>query len=232
LPYSIETPRHLHVKKPRTISGQSFLANFTFRVRIGFLCRLALPFLGIGVAQQVTLAQEKAQFAVIDYMLLFKDYYKALESNQTLRLKQEEMRKDFEERQSSVMRAAEAGKKLQEDLQSPAISDSKKKEIEGQLKDKQAEFNSRQKLFMDFRDQSMNVVQKLQAKEQEVILADINAAMNLVAKNKYTIVFSKSLGAPPPGTIVFNEGIDDITQQVLAILNKDAPKAAKKEDKK
>ena len=137
-------------------------------------------------------------------MLLFKDYYKALESNQTLRLKQEELRKDFEERQSSVMRLAEEGRKLQEDLQSPAISESKKREIEGQLKDKQAEFTSRQKLLLDYRDQSMNVVQKLGAKEQEVILADINAAMNLVAKNKYTIVFSKSLAAPSPGTIVFS----------------------------
>lgn len=212
--------------------SQSFLAHLTFRVRIGFLCNLALPFLGIGVAQQATLAQEKAQFAVIDYILLFKDYYKASESTQTLRLEQEKMKKDFEERQSSVMRAAEEGRKLQEDLQSPAISESKKREIEGQLKDKQTEFASRQKLFTDFRDQSMNVMQKLQAREQEVILADINAAMNVVAKNKYTIVFSKSLGAPPPGTIVFNEGIDDITQQVLSILNKDAPKAAKKEDKK
>lgn len=220
------------VKKPRAISNQSLLANIAFRVRIGFLCNLALLFLGIGTAQQSTLAQEKAQFAVIDYMLLFKDYYKALESNQALRLKQEELKKDFEERQSSVMRIAEEGRKLQEDLQSPAISESKKREIEGQLKDKQTEFASRQKLFTDFRDQSMNVVQKLQAKEQEVILADINTAITLVAKNKYTIVFSKSLGAPPPGTIVFNEGIDDITQQVLAILNKDAPKAAKKEDKK
>ena len=222
----------MSVKKPRAVSNQSFLANLTFRARIGFLCKLTLPFLSIGLAQQATLAQEKAQFAVIDYMLLFKDYYKALESNQTLRLKQEELRKDFEERQSSVMRLAEEGRKLQEDLQSPAISESKKREIEGQLKDKQTEFASRQKLFTDFRDQSMSVVQKLQAKEQEVILADINAAMNLVAKNKYTIVFSKSLGAPPPGTIVFNEGIDEITQQVLSILNKDAPKSAKKEDKK
>ena len=220
------------MKKPRAILNQSLLAHLTLRLRIGFLCRLALLFLGIGAAQQATLAQEKTQFAVIDYMLLFKDYYKASESSQRLRLEQEKMKKDFEERASMVTQIAETGRKLQEDLQSPAISESKKREIEGQLKDKQAEFTSRQKLLLDYRDQSMNVVQKLGAKEQEVILADINAAMNLVAKNKYTIVFSKSLAAPSPGTIVFSEGIDDITQQVLSILNKDASKTVKIEDKK
>jgi hypothetical protein len=36
---------------------------------------------------------------------------------------------------------------------------------------------------------------------------------------------------PNPGALIFSEGLDDVTQQVLGILNKDAP-AAKKEEKK
>ena len=36
---------------------------------------------------------------------------------------------------------------------------------------------------------------------------------------------------PSPGALIFSEGMDDITSQVLGILNKDAP-AAKKDDKK
>jgi hypothetical protein len=51
-----------------------------------------------------------------------------------------------------------------------------------------------------------------------------------VAKNKYTMVFVKPQ-VPSPGALIFSEGLDDVTQQVLGILNKDAP-AAKKEEKK
>jgi hypothetical protein len=37
---------------------------------------------------------------------------------------------------------------------------------------------------------------------------------------------------PSPGALIFSEGMDDVTTQVLGILNKDAPASAKKEEKK
>lgn len=170
-------------------------------------------------------AQEKAQFAVLDYAVIFRDYFRAVESKQRFEKKQDELKKDMEERENSVNLLMKDAKKLQEDLQSPALSETKKKEITGQLKDKLTELDGRQRMAMDFRNQSLMVLQKSQANEQESLMADITKALSTVAKNKYSIVFAKS-------SIPFSEGIDDITQQVLTLLNKDAPAASKKEEKK
>jgi Skp family chaperone for outer membrane proteins len=170
-------------------------------------------------------AQEKAQFAVLDYSIIIRDYYRAVESKQRFEKKQEELKKDMEERENAVNQIMKDAKKLQDDLQSPALSETKKKEITGQLKDKLSELDGRQRMAMDFRNQSLMVFQKSQANEQETLMADINKALGVIAKNKYTIVFAKA-------SIPFSEGIDDITQQVLALLNKDAPAASKKEEKK
>lgn len=170
-------------------------------------------------------AQDKAQFAVLDYTIIFRDYYRAAESKQRFEKKQDELKKDMEERENAVNLLMKDAKKLQEDLQSPALSETKKKEITGQLKDKLTELDGRQRMAMDFRNQSLMVLQKSQANEQESLMADISKALSTVAKNKYNIVFAKT-------SIPFSEGIDDITQQVLSLLNKDAPAASKKEEKK
>ena len=184
------------------------------------------PLLSSGVAQ------EKAQFAVVDYGSLFKDYYKAADSKQKLEKKQEEFKKDMEERMNAANQILKDAKKLQEDLQSPVLSEARKKEISGQLREKQIEFEGRQKMAVDFRDQTLGLLQKSQINENEAVTTEINKAVAIVAKNKYTIVFAKSQGSPVPGGVTFCEGIDDITQQVLAILNKDAPKGPKKDETK
>jgi Skp family chaperone for outer membrane proteins len=170
-------------------------------------------------------AQEKAQFAVLDYSAIFRDYHRAVETRQRFEKKQEELKKEMEERENAATQIMKDAKKLQDDLQSPALSEAKKKEITGQLKDKLNELEGRQRMAMDFRNQSLMVLQKSQANEQESLMTDINKALATIAKNKYSIVFAKA-------SIPFSEGIDDITQQVLVLLNKDAPAASKNEEKK
>lgn len=183
-------------------------------------------------------AQERPQFAVVDYAVLFKDYYKSAEAKKRLDKKQEELKSDMEERMNTGNQLVQSAKKIYEDMQSPVISEAKKKELGTQLKEKQMEIESRQKIFEEFSKQSFGLLKKMQDQENEVILADISKAINLVAKNKYTVVFSKAQvdrnPGPAPGSVVFSEGPDEITAQVLALLNKDAPAAgaAKKEDKK
>lgn len=176
--------------------------------------------------------QEKARFAVVDYAVLFKDYHKAAETKQRFEKKQEEFKKEMEDRMTAATQIVKDAKKLQEDMQSPVLSEAKKKEIAGQLREKQIELEGRQKIALEYRDQALGLMQKNQMAENEVILTDMSKAVATVAKNKYTIVFAKPQIAPSPGGVTFSEGIDDITQPVLAILNKDAPASAKKEEKK
>jgi len=210
-----------------SITGRAF-RNLNKVAKVGavlFSCGF-YPLFSSGVAQ------EKTQFAVVDFGSLFKDYYKAVDSKQKLEKKQEEFKKDMEERMNVANQILKDAKKLQEDLQSPVLSEARKKEISGQLREKQIEFEGRQKMVLDFRDQTLGLLQKSQINENDAVTMEINKAVATVAKNKYTIVFAKSQGSPVPGGVTFCEGIDDITQQVLAILNKDAPKGPKKDETK
>ena len=212
-----------------SLQSDSFLRGPKGLVRVaGVLLGLILS-LGGG---SPSWGQEKARFAVVDYAVLFKDYHKAAESKQRLEKKQDEFKKEMEDRMTAATQIVKDAKKLQEDMQSPVLSEAKKKEIAGQLREKQIELEGRQKIALEYRDQSLGLIQKNQMAENEVILADLSKAVATVAKNKYTIVFAKPQLGPTPGGVTFSEGIDDITQQVLALLNKDAPASAKKEEKK
>ena len=162
---------------------------------------------------------------MIDYSIIFKEYYRCQDSKQRFEKKQEELKRDMEDRENAANQIVKDVKKLQDDLKSPVLSEAKKKEIAGQLQDKLSELDGRQRMAMDFRNQSLMVLQKSQANEQDSLMAEINKALATIAKNKYNVVFVKN-------TIPFSDGIDDITQQVLILLNKDAPTAPKKEEKK
>ena len=177
-------------------------------------------------------AQDKSRFAVVDYAVLFKDYHKAAEAKLRFEKKQDEFKKEMEERMTAVTQLIKDAKKLQEDMQSPVLSEAKKKEIAGQLREKQMELEGRQKIALEYRDQALGLMQKNQMAENEVILAEMNKAVATVSRNKYTIVFAKPQVSPTPGGVTFSEGLDEITPQVLAVLNSDAPAPAKKEEKK
>lgn len=213
-----------------TVSGAAKTTGFGIGWH-GFWVGLLLWFVGISAGS--LWAQGKAEFATVDYNLISKEYYKSRESQTRIQEKRDQFQKEITERANTGNELVKSYKKLQEDLRSPVLSESKKKEITGQLKDKEIEITSRQKMFQEFERTSMGVLQNMQAQEAQTVLEQIHQAVSQVAKNKYTIVFAKSqIGPPLAGMITFSEGVDDITPQVLAILNKDAPTASKKEEKK
>jgi Skp family chaperone for outer membrane proteins len=115
-------------------------------------------------------------------------------------------------------------------MQDHAISDAKKKEKENQLKAKGEEGQVKQREMMAFGQTASKILEDKRQRLTTELTEDVNKALTQVAKNKYTMVFVKPQ-VPSPGALIFSEGLDDVTQQVLGILNKDAP-AAKKEEKK
>lgn len=117
-------------------------------------------FLVICVAS-LSWAQDKGRFAVVDYAVLFKDYHKAAEAKLRFEKKQDEFKKEMEERMTAATQLLKDAKKLQEDMQSPVLSEAKKKEIAGQLREKQIEFEGRQKIALEYRDQALGLIQKI-----------------------------------------------------------------------
>jgi Skp family chaperone for outer membrane proteins len=192
-----------------------------------WLSALALAFLSLGNAAT---AQDAAKVAVVDYNAILKEYYKAKDSQKQMEDLAAGYQKERNEREAALKTLVDAINGLQKEMQDPAISDAKKKEKENQLKAKGEEGQVKQREMMAFGQTASKILEDKRQRLTTELTEDVNKALTQVAKNKYTMVFVKPQ-VPSPGALIFSEGLDDVTQQVLGILNKDAP-AAKKEEKK
>jgi len=198
-----------------------------FTLMTAWLSALALAFLSLGNAAT---AQDAAKVAVVDYNAILKEYYKAKDSQKQMEDLAAGYQKERNERETGLKTLVDAINALQKEMQDPAISDAKKKEKENQLKAKGEEGQVKQREMMAFGQTASKILEDKRQRLTTELTEDVNKALTQVAKNKYTMVFVKPQ-VPSPGALIFSEGLDDVTQQVLGILNKDAP-AAKKEEKK
>jgi Skp family chaperone for outer membrane proteins len=177
-------------------------------------------------------AQDFSKIAVIDYNTILKEYYKAKDSQKQMEDLAANYQKERTERDAGLKTLVDSITGLQKDLQDPALSDAKKKEKENQLKAKGEEGQVKQREMMAFAQTASKILEDKRQRLTAELTEDINKVLAQVAKNKYGMVFVKPQ-VPSPGALIFSEGMDDVTTQVLGILNKDAPAAgAKKEEKK
>ena len=195
-----------------------------------------VPRLAAGVLSSLVLAsgglsQDFSKIAVIDYNTILKAYYKAKDSQKQMEDLAANYQKERNERDAGLKSLVDSINALQKDLQDPALSDTKKKEKENQLKAKGEEGQVKQREMMAFAQTASKILEDKRQRLTQELTEDVNKALAQIAKNKYNMVFVKPQ-IPAPGSLFFSEGMDDVTQQVLAILNKDAPAGSKKEEKK
>ena len=188
---------------------------------------IALAFISFVSVSQ---AQDFSKVAVVDYNTILKDYYKAKDSQKQMEELAAGYQKERNEREAGLKSLVESINALQKDMQDPAISDAKKKEKENQLKSKGEEGQVKQREMMAFGQTASKILEDKRQRLTTELTEEVNKALSQIAKNKYNMVFVKPQ-VPSPGALIFSEGMDDITAQVLGLLNKDAP-AAKKNDKK
>lgn len=177
------------------------------------------------------LAQDFSKIAVIDYNTILKDYFKAKDSQKQMEDLAANYQKERNERDAGLKTLVDSINALQKDLEDPALSEAKKKEKQNQLKAKGEEGQVKQREMMAFAQTASKILEDKRQRLTQELSEDINKALAQVAKNKYNMVFVKPQ-VPSPGALIFSEGMDDVTPQVLGILNKDAPAGAKKEEKK
>jgi len=189
---------------------------------------LALALLSVG---SVATAQDFTKVAVVDYNAILKDYYKAKDSQKQMEELAGGYQKERNDREAALKTLVEGINALQKDMLDPAISDAKKKEKENQLKAKGEEGQVKQREMMAFGQTASKILEDKRQRLTTELTEEVNKALATVAKNKYNMVFVKPQ-VPSPGALIFSEGMDDVTQQILGILNKDAPAGSKKEEKK
>ena len=193
--------------------------------------RLGVLALGWLVALSGASAQDLSKVAVIDYNTILKEYFKAKDSQKQMEDLAANYQKERNERDAGLKTLVDSINALQKDLQDPALSDAKKKEKENQLKAKGEEGQVKQREMMAFAQTASKILEDKRQRLTQELTEDINKALAQIAKNKYSMVFVKPQ-VPSHGALIFSEGMDDVTSQVLGILNNDAPASSKKEEKK
>jgi Skp family chaperone for outer membrane proteins len=179
-------------------------------------------------------AQDFSKIAVLDYNVINRDYYKAKESRDKIEKMAADYRKEGDGRGASIKTLGESAQGLQKELENPALSEKVKKEKQDALRGKAEEFKIKQQEYVAWGNTVTKILQDQKQREDTALVAEIDRVVQQVCKNKYMLVFSKNQSGGPlvPGLLTYSDGIDDITAQVLGILNKDAPASAKKEEKK
>lgn len=179
-------------------------------------------------------AQDFSKIAVVDYNLILKDYHKAKESREKIEKMAADYRKEGDTRGAAIKAVSESAQGLEKELENPAISEKLKKEKQDQLRGKADEFRIKQQEYVAWGNTVSKILQDQKQREDSALVAEIDRVVQQICKNKYSLVFSKNQAGGPliPGLMTYSDGIDDITAQVLGILNKDAPAGAKKEEKK
>jgi len=179
-------------------------------------------------------AQDFSKIAVIDYNLILKDYHKAKESREKIEKMAADYRKEGETRGATIKSVSESAQSLEKELENPAISEKLKKDKQDQLRGKAEEFRIKQQEYVAWGNTVTKILQDQKQRDDSTLVSEIDRVVQQICKNKYSLVFSKNQAGGPliPGLMTYSDGIDDITTQVLGILNKDAPASAKKEEKK
>ena len=192
--------------------------------------RLAALALGFLIPATGALAQDFSKIAVIDYNTILKDYYKAKDSQKQMEDLAANYQKERNERDAGLKTLVDAITALQKEI-AEEKSETKRKEKENQLKAKGEEGQVKQREMMAFAQTASKILEDKRQRLTQELTEDINKALAQIAKNKYNMVFVKPQ-VPSPGALIFSEGPEDLTSQVLVVLNKEAPPAGKTQDKK
>jgi len=192
--------------------------------------RLAALALGLLIPASGALAQDFSKIAVIDYNTILKDYYKAKDSQKQMEDLAANYQKERNERDAGLKTLVDAITALQKEI-AEEKSEIKRKEKENQLKAKGEEGQVKQREMMAFAQTASKILEDKRQRVTQELTEDINKALAQIAKNKYNMVFVKPQ-VPSPGALIFSEGPEDLTSQVLVVLNKEAPPAGKTQDKK
>jgi len=186
--------------------------------------------LGLLIPACGALAQDFSKIAVIDYNTILKDYYKAKDSQKQMEDLAANYKKEQNERDAGLKTLVDAITALQKEI-AEEKSEIKRKEKENQLKAKGEEGQVKQREMMAFAQTASKILEDKRLRLTQELTEDINKALAQIAKNKYNMVFVKPQ-VPSPGALIFSEGPEDLTSQVLVVLNKEAPPAGKTQDKK
>lgn len=159
---------------------------------------------------------------------LLNEYHKTKAAEREEKIETENIRKLDAERVSSIQAMVEELKKLQKEFNDPSLSAEKRKQIAGVANDRQSTLAALQKERKEFIDRSRRSLNQKMVGLMDEIRSQVVSAVNAhAATQEADFVFDESgLTSNQVPFLVYIRDREDITDDVLQMLNKEAPSVA------
>jgi Skp family chaperone for outer membrane proteins len=166
------------------------------------------------------------RIVTVDLNKVFNDYYKTPIASAKLKDTAEGLNKENEQLVTKFRLLREELDKLRDDLEKPEFSAEVKEQKKKELQTKLADLQKIQRDIEEFRRTNQRELEAQTQRMRQTILKEIIEVVNKEAKDAgYTFVLDKSGNTlnGVPG-VVYSQDSSDITDSILKILNRNAPK--------
>lgn len=203
---------------------------------VGAVVAVALALASVGSAQITT-----GRIVIVDLEKVFAEYHKTPVATAKLKETVDSFNKEAEEMVTEFRKQTEDYNKLRDDADKPEYTAEVKEKKRKELQEKLADLQKRDRELQEYRRSHQQILQQQQQRMRDNLLKEITDVIVKEAQGAgYAMVMDKSgktLNGVP--TIVWTQDTLDITDNIIKILNKNAPKTLelpkfeeKKEEKK
>ncbi|QXD23701.1 OmpH family outer membrane protein [Opitutia bacterium ISCC 51] len=189
-----------------------------------FLLSVALVALPFALVQQ---AVAEHSIMTIDVATLYDNYYKTKEAGDKIQGRFDTAKAQLDEMIASGETEVEAYKTMIEQAQNPALSDEARIEAEKDADLQMEKIRSMQQEVQMFRQSTNSQLSQQQATQRQFMLEEIKTVILEVAQQKgadlvFDISTGTNIGLP---SVIYANPAWDTTDEVLDVLNADAPVA-------
>jgi outer membrane protein len=181
---------------------------------LALLASLALP----GAA----FAQGNMKIGTVDMNRAFKEYTKTKDAEAKINQAKDAAKKEYDDRADSYKKALDEINKLNQQLESPALSADKKTQTAKDRDEKIANIKNMGREINEFRQTRERQLQEQAMRMREGIVKEItDVVMDKVKSNNLDLVFDKSgmsLNGVP--ILMFSRENVEFTNDIIAVLNK------------
>ena len=172
-------------------------------------------------------AQDQLRVAVVDVARIFTGYYKVNDFNEKIQEARDAYQRDLDARVEQHHRLVEEVARIEKDLAGPGQDAALKADRQKQRESKVAEIGRQEREANEFRVGRERSIRELTLRVRTQIVEDVMVVVNArIETRHYDLVLNKSgQAAGSRAVLLYASDRLDITDDVLATLNRDRPTA-------
>ena len=171
-------------------------------------------------------AQSMVKVGTVDMKKVFESYYKTKDAEQRINEARNAAKKELEERMEGLQKGMAEVKKLNEEIESPALSKEAKETKSKSRDEKVSELKGMDREIGEFRTTREKQLQEQSGRMRQGIVDDIVKIVNdQVKAENYDLVFDKSgMSLNGVSVVMYAKPAYDFTDVVVTALNKNKGK--------